>query len=85
MTESSGAWRRRSDVGWIGDAIRIIAARTSPPDDDGPRILAGAAAWVWLSLNEPQTQSQLAANGGPPDLVEQALRSLADAGLIELV
>ena len=78
-----GAWRRRPDVAWIGDHSRVIAARTSPPDVDGPRILEGAAASAWLELSEPRTQAELNAETGQPDVVERALRALSDAGLIE--
>jgi len=83
MTETGGAWRRRPDVAWTGDHARVIAARTSPPDADGPRILEGAAAGVWLELAEPRTRAELAADAGVHDVVELALTALSDAGLIE--
>jgi hypothetical protein len=85
MTAAAGPWRRRADVAWIGDDTRVIAARTSPPDQDGPRILEGAAALVWLGLEEPHTAAELAAESGQPQLVDQTLTALADAGLIEPV
>ena len=83
MTDVTGTWRRRDDVAWIGDETRVIAARTSPPDLDGPRILEGAAAGVWLTLADPHSHAELAAEAGRPDHVEQALKALSDAGLIE--
>jgi len=83
MTKAAGTWRRRPDVAWTGDEVRVIAARTSPPDIDGPRILEGAAAAVWLRLGEPRTQAQLATEAGRPEVIEQAMSALSDAGLIE--
>lgn len=83
MTDLAASWRRRNDVAWIGNHTRVIAARTSPPDKDGPRILEGAAAMVWLGLAEPGLE--LVAEAGQSDLVEQALEALSDAGLIEPV
>lgn len=81
MTGVGDGWRIRADVAWIGDEARVIAARTSPPDIDGPRILEGAASWVWLGL---------ATHGAPVTvdvdeqaLVDQALKALAAADLIE--
>lgn len=83
MKNAQGMWRRRDDVAWTGDELRVIAARTSPLDADGPRILEGAAAWVWLELSEPRTEAELAALTGKPALIEQSLASLAAAGLVE--
>lgn len=83
MTDVASTWRRRSDVAWIGDEARVIAAHTSPPDPDGPRILEGAAARVWLQLSAPQTAAHIAAQVGHAELIEQALKVLADAALIE--
>lgn len=85
MIAGADRWRRRADVAWIGDQDRVIAARTSPPDKDGPRILEGAAAGVWLSLAEPHSHADLAVGAGRPDHIEQALKALFDAGLIEPV
>jgi hypothetical protein len=85
MTAAADTWRRRADVAWIGDDTRVVAARTSPPDKDGPRILEGAAALVWLGLEEPRTAVEIGAESGQPQLVEQSLRALSDAGLIEPV
>jgi hypothetical protein len=83
MSGTSRAWRRHPDVAWIGDDIRVVAARTSPPDGDGPRILEGAAAWIWMRLEVPQTESRLAEESGHPDQVRQAMDALAAARLIE--
>jgi hypothetical protein len=83
VTDVKATWRRCGDVAWIGDEARVIAARTSPPDLDGPRILEGAAAGVWLSLADPHSHTELAVEAGRPDHVEQALNALFDAGLIE--
>lgn len=83
MTDATSAWHRRSDVAWIGDEARVIAARTSRPDRDGPRILEGAAASLWLQLAGPQTAAQLIAQFGHAELIDQALTALSDAGLIE--
>jgi hypothetical protein len=83
MTAFEGAWRRRPDVAWIGDDSRVVAARTSPPDLDGPRILQGAAAGVWVGLSSPRTHAGLVDEYGESDLIEQALTALAGAGLIE--
>ncbi|MFL6090399.1 MAG: PqqD family protein [Aeromicrobium sp.] len=81
-------WRRGPDVAWTGDAERVIAARTSPPDPDGPRVLEGSAAWVWLALSEPATAEQLVAlalGDGAPETAQAdvgaALASLNTAGL----
>lgn len=85
MTER---WLRESDVAWTGDDRRVIAARTSPPDPDGPRVLEGAAAWVWMALAEPTTAEELATlaltEGAPAsarDDVVTALTDLRRAGL----
>lgn len=85
MTGISGAWRRREDIAWIGDDDRVVAAATAPPDVDGPRILEGAAAWVWWHLAEPRTARELADGSAPAVFVEQALAALGSAGLIEPV
>jgi len=85
VTDVTGTWRRCGDVAWIGDESRVIAARTSPPDLDGPRILEGAAALVWLGLEGPRTAAEIGAESGQPQLVEQSLRALFDAGLVEPV
>jgi hypothetical protein len=85
MAVTSDAWRRRPHVAWTGNDVRVIAARTSPPDIDGPRILEGAAATVWLCLSEPRTRAELTAEAGQPDVVDQALMALSNAGLIESV
>jgi hypothetical protein len=77
------AWRRAADVAWLGDEARVVAARTSPPDADGPRILEGAAAWLWACLSEPLTEQQLAEESGQPAFVRAALEALQKAGLIE--
>jgi hypothetical protein len=83
MTMVAGRWRRCPDVAWIGDAARVVAAGTSPPDSDGPRILEGAAAGVWVGLSAPQTFAELVDEFGQPDLIRQALDALAAAALIE--
>jgi hypothetical protein len=83
MTDAVVAWCRHPDVAWTADDVRVIAARTSPPDIDGPRILEGAAASVWLRLSKPQTHAELAADAGRPEVVEQALMALSEARLIE--
>lgn len=81
-------WERVPDTAWVGDTHRVIAARTSPPDADGPRVLEGAAAWVWVALDEPAAAAELATRAvseGAPDTarvdVATALESLRSAGL----
>jgi hypothetical protein len=88
MTESR--WHRRPDVAWSGDEQRIVAARTSPPDPEGPRILEGAAARIWLTLDEPATAEALAARVAsdvdPATVrgdIAQMLADLHGAGLVE--
>jgi hypothetical protein len=87
MTEPR--WRRLPDAAWTGDERRIVAARTSPPDPEGPRILEGAAAWVWLALDGPVTSDEvaarIAADGDPATAADDVRRALADlesAGLV---
>jgi hypothetical protein len=83
-------WQRRPDVAWAGDHERVVAARTSPPDADGPRILEGAAAWVWLALSRADTAPDLArlaqADGAPEGAladIAMALTHLRSAGLAQ--
>ncbi len=81
MTDPFVEWRIRSDVAWVGDDARVIAAHTSPPEADGPRILEGAASWVWLRLASHETDvlvEEVAVQG----LINLALEALADAALI---
>ncbi|MDR7086175.1 hypothetical protein J2X11_001014 [Aeromicrobium panaciterrae] len=81
MINPSNEWRIRSDVAWVGDEVRVIAAHTSPPDADGPRILEGATSWVWLRLS---AQEVVALGDGVAEqaLINLALKALADAKLI---
>jgi hypothetical protein len=83
VSVGTGAWRRRPDVAWSGDDARVVAATTSPPDADGPRILQGAAAGVWVALAAPRTYAELVDEFDQPLLIEQALNALSEAGLIE--
>jgi hypothetical protein len=71
-------------VAWIGDEDRVIAARTSPADADGPRILQGITAWVWVRLAEPTDVSDLAMRTDQAALIESAVEALAAADLLEL-
>lgn len=81
MINPSDEWRIRSDIAWVGDEDRVIAAHTSPPDVDGPRILEGAASWVWLRLSGNEVHA-LVDEAAEQVLVTLALKALADANLI---
>lgn len=81
MINPSDEWRIRSDVAWVGDEVRVIAAHTSPPDADGPRILEGAASWVWLHLSGQEVRA-LVDEAAEQALIPLALAALADANLI---
>ncbi len=68
-------------MAWVGDEVRVIAAHTSPPDADGPRILEGAVSWVWLRLAGHETEALIDV-AAEQALINLALTALADAALI---
>ncbi len=81
--QHSVRWQRCDDVAWIGDESRVIAARTSQRVDDGPRVLEGAAAWVWAQLTTAVAVDEIAVSADHVPVVEAALGALAGAGLVE--
>ena len=82
-TEPVCAYERVTRVVWRQGADRVLVARLDGDSAD----LVGAAALLWLALDEPRTIDVLAAElaefGVGGELLGRALEQLLDAGLLK--
>lgn len=77
-----GAWNRADGVTWRLLGQRVLCTRHMGPSAD----LTGAAALVWVALDEPRTRDalvqDLAEFGAAAADIDDALRMLAEARLV---
>lgn len=87
--ERAVVWARRPGVLWRLAGESVIVRRAARRDVDAESQLMGAAAVIWLELDEARTEAELAdalTDAGAPDpddALHAALELLSGARLIE--
>lgn len=77
MAEPAGAVRRVDGVVWRCGPDRVLTLRVADRSDTAANELFGAAALVWLALDEPATPDELARRLADADFDAGATDGLA--------